>query len=92
MLVAAAAFGCLMGRVAGPLLKSCPYRLSAQMAAAAPIILALASRDIRLSLASLPVGLGATTGAFLSGHNSRLRAVLMATLGAALGALPGTYF
>lgn len=92
LLAVTASLGCFIGRAAGARLKTCPYRLSAQMSAAAPILLAMAGRDSRLAMASLLVGLGATVGTFLSGHNSWLRAVLMATLGAGLGALPGSYF
>ena len=92
LLAATAGLGCFIGRAAGPLLNTCPYRLSAQLSAATHILLAMAGRDSRLSMASLLVGLGATVGTFLSGHNSWLRAVSMATLGAGLGALPGSYF
>lgn len=88
MLVFVAVLGCFLGRVLGPRLKTCPYLLSAQMAAALPIVVGLA-RSSALGLCGILVGIGALLGVYLSGHNSRLRALTFCALGAGLGALLG---
>ena len=89
MLVALAVLGCWLGRWSGPIVRLCPYRLSAQTAAALPIGAGLFSQQADLGVTSLVVGLGAAVGTFSSGHNSRMRAVLCAGLGAAVGACVG---
>ncbi|MCW5868038.1 MAG: hypothetical protein KIS61_12320 [Candidatus Eremiobacteraeota bacterium] len=89
MLVLLALVGCWLGRVLGPRLKTCPYRLSAQLAAALPILASLASRSSLFGLKGVLVGLGALLGVFLSGHGNRWRALGFCTLGSALGGLTG---
>ena len=85
MWVALAVLGCLLGRWLGPRLQTCPYRLSAQLAAALPILAGL----FRSTPLGLPVGVGAVLGVFLSGHGSRLRAMVFCALGSGLGGLLG---
>jgi len=88
-LVLLAVLGCLLGRVLGPRLKLCPYRLSAQVAAALPILVGLMALDSAGGLRAIVVGVGATVGVFASGHNSRARALAFCLLGAGLGGLIG---
>ncbi len=52
MLITMAVLGCWLGRVLGHRLNTCPYRLSAQLAAALPIVAGLVTG----SLGSLPGG------------------------------------
>lgn len=88
-LVLLAVLGCLLGRLLGPRLKLCPYRLSAQMAAALPIVVGLLMLDSAGALRALLTGAGATLGVFFSGHNGRLRALAFCFLGAGLAGLMG---
>lgn len=89
-LVVLAVLGCLLGRVLGPRLKTCPYRLSAQTAAALPILVGVCSLDSGGALRAIVVGVGAVLGVFASGHNTRMRAMLFCLTGAGLGGLVGT--
>ncbi len=89
MLVLLALVGCWLGRVLGPRLHTCPYRLSAQLAAALPILASLASGSSLLGMKGLLVGLGALLGVFGSGHKSRLRALVFCGAGAGMGVLVG---
>ena len=84
-----AGLGCLLGRVLGPRVKLCPYRLSAQVAAALPIVVGLLALDSAGALRAILIGVGATVGIFASGHNTRLRALAFCLLGSALGGLIG---
>lgn len=88
-LVVSAALGCLLGRWAGPRLGWCPYVFSAGLGALGPTLVGLAGADARLMMVALLAALGATVGTFLSGHNSRWRAIAMASTGAAAAALLG---
>ncbi|MBN9418206.1 hypothetical protein ABS71_12195 [bacterium SCN 62-11] len=88
MLVVLAVLGCFLGRVLGPRLKTCPYLLSAQLAAALPIVGGL-TQSSELGLRGILVGIGALLGVYASGHNSRLRALLFCAAGSTLGGLLG---
>lgn len=88
-LVGLAPWGCWLGRWLGPRLRTCPYRLSAQLAAALPIIAGLIGLDSLGRLQAVAVGLGALLGVFASGHGSRARALLFCVAGAVLGAALG---
>lgn len=88
-LVLLAILGCLLGRVLGPYLKTCPYRLSAQTAAALPILVGVCALDSGGALRAIGVGVGAVLGVFSSGHNSRMRAMLHTLFGAGIGGLVG---
>lgn len=90
LIVFLSVLGCGLGRVLGPRLQTCPYRLSAQLAAALPILASLASGSSVVGLRGIVVGLGALLGVFLSGHNGRLRALLFCAVGSALGGLLGS--
>lgn len=87
MLVLLALVGCWLGRVLAPRLQTCPYRLSAQLAAALPILAGLAGGSSLLGLRGTLVGLGALLGVFASGHNSRMRALKFCLAGAGVGLL-----
>jgi len=89
MLILMAVLGCWLGRVLGPRLKTCPYRLSAQLAAALPIVAGLVTGSSLAGLRGVLVGFCALLAVFLSGHNSRLRALLFCVSGSALGLLLG---
>ena len=88
-LVMLAVVGCLLGRVLGPRLKLCPYRLSAQIAAALPILVGVMALDSAGALRAILIGVGATVGVFASGHNTRLGALAFCLLGSGLGGLLG---
>lgn len=90
VLVFLGVLGCGLGRVLGPRLQTCPYRLSAQLAATLPIFASLASGSSVIGLRGILIGLGALLGVFLSGHNSRSRALVFCTAGSALGGLLGS--
>lgn len=81
--------GCWLGRILGPRLRTCPYRLSAQLSAALPIGVGLAILDGTGAMKAMVVGLGALLGVFASGHGSRARALLFCALFASLGGLLG---
>lgn len=89
MLVFLALLGCLLGRVLGPRLRTCPYRLSAQLAALLPVLGGLAGGSSLWGLRGILVGLGALLGVFGSGHNSRLRALSFCGVGSLIGFLAG---
>lgn len=78
-----------MGRVLGPRLRTCPYRLSAQLAAALPILVGVCLLNATAALQSLLIGGAAVVGVFISGHGSRSRALLFCSSTAWLGALVG---
>ena len=88
-LVMLAVAGCLLGRVLGPRLKLCPYRLSAQIAAALPILVGLMALDSAGALRAILIGVGAVVGVFAGGHATRLRALAFCFLGSGLGGLIG---
>ena len=89
MLIFVAVLGCWLGRVLGPRLQTCPFRLSAQLAAALPIGAGLVTGSSVAGLRGVLVGLFALLAVFLSGHHSRLRALLFCAAGSALGWLLG---
>lgn len=83
-----AALGCLLGRLLGKPLGICPFMLSALIAAVLPLAVAslgLLGASPQVYLNSLLVGAGGAVGTYLSGHNSRMRAVSCA-FGGGLGA------
>lgn len=88
-----AMLGCLVGRIIGPVLKVCPYRLGAILAAAVPAVGGLTTmafmpeeRALQLALTGVLSGMGACTGVFLTGH----RSIPLACLGAIAGGAAGT--
>ncbi len=88
--------GCLVGRLLGPSLKVCPYRLAAILSAAVPTIAGLSSlaflpeaNALQMALTGVLAGMGACTGVFLTGHRSIPLACVGALAGGAAGAALG---
>jgi len=99
---ALAVLGCVTGRLLGPPLKQCPYRLSGMLAAVFPALVGLAAiaflpelKGLQFALNGIVTGMGACTGVFASGRRSLGVAALGALVGGAAGsalaavALPG---
>lgn len=87
-----AVLGALAGRLLGPPLKKCPYRLSGIMSAAFPTVAGLATiaflpevEALKCALTGIVAGMGACSGVFASGQRSLLLALLGAFVGAAVG-------
>ncbi len=83
-----AALGCALGRHLGKALGRCPYAFSAQLSALFPGLLGLALGQ-GIGLTCLLAGGAACLGVYLSGHGSRLRAVVGALAGSGLGCTLG---
>lgn len=91
-----AALGCLTGRLLGPALKVCPYRLGALLAAAFPTVVGLSTiaflpevQALKFALTGILAGMGACTGVFATGHRSLSLACAGALVGGAAGAAMG---